>query len=77
MEFNGIVEDVSYDFQKVPTVIINGKEYTISYTSYSFPVKIEIGDKMIKKRKDIRLLLIKPNSKDTIDFTKTYHKNRP
>lgn len=75
-QFDGTVEDVTYNIKKLPTVTINGKNYQIYYP-YTFPVQIEKGDKMIKRRGNIRLLLIKPHSKDTIDFTRTYQTNKP
>jgi len=70
MQFNGIVEGVTYDFRKAPTVRIGGKDYYLNFGSLT--KNIEVGDKLIKKRGEIRILLIKFNSKDTIDSTKPY-----
>ena len=70
MQFNGIIEGVTYDFRKAPTVRIGGKDYYLNFGSS--PKNIEVGDKLIKKRGEIRILLIKFNSKDTVDSTKPY-----
>jgi hypothetical protein len=67
--FNGIVEKVSYGRQHQPTVTINGIEYYLNGPGWGFASDtIKKGDKMIKRKGDRNLLLIKPKSKDTINF---------
>jgi uncharacterized lipoprotein YehR (DUF1307 family) len=67
--FNGVVEDVTYDWNLSPHVKIKGKEYALSYGGWHIKVNtIEVGDKLIKKKSEWDLLLIKHNSKDTINL---------
>ncbi|HEX3385625.1 MAG TPA: hypothetical protein VHS53_10575, partial [Mucilaginibacter sp.] len=58
MQFKGIVEGVAYDPKGNPTVRIAGEDYYLTSYNYVWPVKIETGDRLIKNRGEIRLLLI-------------------
>jgi len=66
--FNGIVQNVTYSIKGYPTVTINGTNYPLDYPNWGFRVPIEKGDKLIKKKGEMNLKLIKRNRKDTIDF---------
>jgi len=70
--FKGVVEKVRYDNQKHPLVTVNGKEYFLFYTIWDSNVKIFKGDTIIKEKGDLRIKLIRPNSKDTL-----YDRNYP
>lgn len=68
-DFNGIVENVTYDSNRFPKIIIKGEEYELTYEGWDTNInKIVIGDKMIKKRGEMELLLIKQNGIDTINL---------
>ena len=70
--FKGVVEKVRYDNQKHAYVTVNGTEYFLFYTIWDSDVKISKGDTIIKEPGDLRIKLIKPNSKDTL-----YDRNYP
>ena len=68
-DFNGIVQNVTYDIKRCPTVTINGTNYSLGGRNWGFyKDTIETGDKMIKKKGSMDLYLIKPYKKDTINF---------
>lgn len=64
--FKGAVEKVRYDDEGNPWVTVNDKEYFLFYTIWDSNVKIHKGDTIIKEKGDLRIKLIRPNSKDTI-----------
>jgi hypothetical protein len=67
--FDGIVEKVTYSIKGIPKVTIKGVEYHLEYNDYHFNNGlIEKGDRLIKKKGEMDLKLIKSNSKDTINF---------
>jgi hypothetical protein len=66
--FNGIVQNVTYSIKGYPTVTINGTNYPLNYPYWVFTVPIEKGDRIIKKKDEMNLKLIKRNRRDTIDF---------
>ena len=68
MHFNGTVQNVTYSVKGFPTVTINGTNYSLGYPNWGFNVPIEKGDKLIKKKGEMDLKLIKRNRRDTIDF---------
>lgn len=61
MEFNGIVEFVTYDIKEMPTVTIKDHDYFIG-AFYNFNKNIEVGDSLIKKRGQYYFKLIKKSS---------------
>jgi hypothetical protein len=66
-EFNGRVENVSYDEKGIPTVTIGGKNYYLN-TDYNFKHEIDQGDSIVKY-KDARLYrLIKKGSGKVLEF---------
>jgi len=77
--FKGIVEKVSYSDKRIPTVTVNGKEYYLFYTIMDIGYNIQKGDTIIKQRDDLRIKVIRPNTKDTIYdrnqlYNPLYHK---
>jgi hypothetical protein len=67
--FNGVVTRVVYNRNNYPIVTVNGVDYELSFDSWDCnDNKIDIGDKMIKRKGDMTLLLVKANSRDTIDL---------
>jgi hypothetical protein len=66
--FKGPVEKVWYDRKGIPFITIKGKEYDVFYFDWDFETKIEKGDTVIKQKGDLRLKLIRPNTRDTIYY---------
>lgn len=66
--FNGTVQNVTYSIKGYPTVTINGTNYPLDYPYWNFSIPIGKGDRIIKKKGEMNLKLIKRNRKDTIDF---------
>ena len=71
--FNGIVENITYDPNRNPVITIKGVEYELSYSGWNdgwdiVNNKVEVGDKMIKKKGEMELLLIKHNGRDTTNL---------
>ena len=68
-DFNGIVQNINYDIKKIPTVTINGSNYYLGGRYLAFyKYTIQIGDKLMKKKGDDNVYLIKNNTKDTINL---------
>ena len=71
--FNGFVQNVTYNIKGTPTITINGKDYFLNAPVWQFyPLKIEKGDRMIKKSGEMDLFIIKQRSHDTINFRKPF-----
>jgi hypothetical protein len=67
--FNGEVENVDYDWNRFPIISIKGETYDLNYDGWETNSnKIRIGDRMIKKKGEMTLKLIKQHSRDTIDL---------
>ena len=64
--FKGVVEKVHYTYQGIPYVTVNGKEYNLNGANTTLDYKIKKGDTIIKQKGDIRIKIIRPNSRDTI-----------
>ena len=67
-DFKGPVEKVWYSDKHYPTVVVNNKVYDLYYTTWKFDVEILKGDTIIKNKGDLRIRLIRSNSKDTLYF---------
>ena len=67
INFKGPVESMHYDYQKPPYVIVNNKEYDlVALFILDLRYTIQVGDTIIKQKVDLRIKIIKPNTKDTI-----------
>lgn len=67
-QFKGIVEKIHYDIHQHPTITLNGKEYDLSNMKWHRDFMIHVGDTIIKIKGDLRIKLLKQNSRDTIYF---------
>jgi hypothetical protein len=65
-QFNGTIEKVTYGDKKIPTVVIKGKTYFISYPNEYFNNKIEAGDSLIKEKNSRIYKLIKYKTGEVI-----------
>ncbi len=59
VQFNGVIESVSYDEKGIPFVKLNGKEYYLD-AGYNFEHKLEKGDRLCKENYSNVYKLIKP-----------------
>jgi len=66
MSFKGAAEKVYYNVKGIPHITINGKEYNLIGTIKNLDYKIQEGDTVIKQKHDLRIKIIRPNSRDTI-----------
>jgi hypothetical protein len=72
--FSGVVTKVVYNRNNYPVVTINRVDYELSFDGWDCnDHKIDIGDKMIKKKGNMTLLLIKVNGRDTVDLLYKIH----
>lgn len=68
-QFKGVVTKVWYaDIKHIPIIVVNGKKYNTTYLLWHHDVSIKVGDTAIKDSGDIRLKIIRNNSRDTIYF---------
>ena len=67
-DFKGPVEKVWYSEKGTPSITVNGKEYWVFHLIWNNGTKIDKGDTVIKQKGDLRLKLIKPNTRDTIYY---------
>ena len=66
-EFKGVIEKVVIDSPKTsPIIVVNGKKFDLIKIRMNSNVGFYKGDTIIKKKGEIVLKMIKPNSKDTI-----------
>jgi len=66
--FKGPVENVWYTEKGIPSVLIHGTEYNLDYMIWHFDDIIHVGDTIIKRKGDLRLRLIRRNTKDTVFY---------
>jgi hypothetical protein len=69
-EFDGKVESVFYDVKGTPTIMINKKEYFLTFYDWDIDHQIEKGDSLEKRKGTMLIKLIKFDSKKTIYFGK-------
>lgn len=68
LAFKGVAKYVIYDIKGYPTVMVNGKEYCLSYVANSDDPKIYKDDTIIKQGGIMTVKVIRPHTKDTIRF---------
>ena len=66
LNLKGAVEKVYYDDKGIPSVTVKGKKYDLIGTIVNQDNKIQQGDTIIKQSGDLRVKIIRPNSRDTI-----------
>jgi len=66
-QFNGTIENVIYDEKDIPTVTVDGEQYSLG-VGYDFQHKIQQGDSMIKSKGSRVYKLIKKGSGLEISF---------
>nr|WP_294943667.1 hypothetical protein [uncultured Mucilaginibacter sp.] len=67
-QFSGVVEKVRYDIHNYQFITINGTEYDLNGMKWHHNIPVHIGDTIIKQRGDLRIKLLRRNSRDTIMF---------
>ncbi len=67
-EFQGVVQNVSYDIKGTPDIYIDGKKYILSYNDWNFNYKIDKGDSLIKRKNEMVIKLIKHKTGEIIYF---------
>jgi hypothetical protein len=66
IEFNGVVDSVSYDIKGIPTLTINRVDYRLNVPRFDF--QIEKGDTFIKFKGNTHYKLIKRQTGKIIRF---------
>ena len=66
LSFKGAVRKIYYNVKDIPYITVNGKEYNLIGTIRNLDYKIQKGDTIIKQKGDIRIKIIRPDSRDTI-----------
>lgn len=72
IHFRGPVTKVYYDQRHHPYITIKGKERNLDWMIWDRYCTINVGDTIIKSKGDLKVKLIKRNSKDTISFTEAH-----
>jgi len=67
-QFSGVVEKVRYDIHKYQFITINGTEYDLNGMKWHHNIPVHNGDTIVKQRGDLRIKLLRRNSRDTIMF---------
>jgi len=60
-EFNGVVENVFYDEKGSPSVTINDTQFHL-VGGWNFKHSIQIGDSIIKKKNELKIITIDPRT---------------
>lgn len=67
-EFNGHIEQVSYDAKNIPEIKVNSKKYVLT-GGWGFKRALKAGDEVIKKKGELIIKVVHRNKRDTLFFT--------
>ncbi len=65
-QFNGKIDSVFYDLKGSPTIMVNGKAYYLSDNDWLFNTRLEKGDLVFKKSKQMTIKLARHNTGEVI-----------
>jgi hypothetical protein len=64
-QINGVIEKIDYSVKGIPTVLVNGKSYTLG-TGWRFNEKMNVGDSLVKEKGLMTYKLIKSRTEEVI-----------
>lgn len=74
-QFNGSVENVSYDIKGIASIVIQGVSYDLSDPNWDFDHnRIKKGDLMIKEKNSMIIKLIKSNGQIIVEGEDDFNK---
>ena len=65
-EINGRVDKIVYGDKEIPTILVGGKSFVVTFPNEYFKLNISVGDSLVKYKNSRIYIMIKKNSNNVL-----------